>query len=118
MFSGKKFMDITSHITIELVNGERIQIMSYDSNTSPGEAFKKRSFIIPYHIQPTKYQIVWTGTYPVNGLRDMRVMTKSKWIEIVADDCMEGKQGIQGIQGKRGKQGVQGKAGRLVIFGK
>jgi hypothetical protein len=110
-FKGEKFMNITSHITIELVNGERMLIMSYDSNTPPGEAFKKRSFIVPYHIQPGRYQLVWTGVYNINPIRDIIKTTKSDFITITDEEP------LRGLRGFRGEKGKDAKNKNISIFG-
>lgn len=81
-FVGEKFLPLPVHANIELVNGERIALMSYTSNNPVGNVFSRRSFIVPYHILPGKYQIKWTGVYEVNALRTITLTIKSEGITI------------------------------------
>lgn len=83
IFDGQKLLPVPVRVSIELVNGERMAIMTYDSNTPVGYVFKKRSFIIPYHIQPGRYRLVWTGNYFINSLRVEMRTVQSDWITIL-----------------------------------
>jgi hypothetical protein len=65
-FEGEKFYDITSHVTVELVNGEAFHIMSYDAEITKGNDFKQRCFVVPSVLCPNIYQIRWTGTFDMN----------------------------------------------------
>jgi hypothetical protein len=112
-FEGAKLMSIPASIVIELVNGEAIFIMAYTSNNPVGTTFKKRCFIMPYHINPARYQLRWSGTYSTNPLRDIRMVTYSEYID-VANGGLKGEKGDTGKQGKigvTGKQGIQGYKG-------
>jgi hypothetical protein len=81
-FTGEKLLPLPVHANIELINGERIAIMAYTSNNPVGTVFSRRSFIVPYHILPGRYQIKWTGVYEVNALRTITLTTKSEGITI------------------------------------
>jgi hypothetical protein len=118
-FRGEKFMDATAHISIELINGERIEVSRYDSNNLPGKTFKIRSFIIPYTTPATTHGLWWTANYDVNALNTVKRQTHKDGI--VIKDCSIGLQGIQGkrgLQGMQGKQGERGKGNNITIFGK
>jgi len=97
-FQGEKFYNIPCHVSIELVNGENFAIMSYVSNNPKGTIFKKRSFIIPYHIPAGKYQLRWTGVYEMNPLNSVTKVAYSKFITILNKD-LHGEKGDKGDKG-------------------
>ncbi|MFH0798395.1 MAG: collagen-like protein [Candidatus Woesearchaeota archaeon] len=108
-FEGEKFMAIPVHVVIELVNGEGIAIMSYDSNNPPGTKFKHRCFDIPYSVKARRYQLRWSGTYPVHSLRNIYYTKLSDWVEVYKTEIF--KRGLKGDKGAMGKQGITGAKG-------
>ena len=77
-FHGEKYLDIPVHATVELVNGENVGAMSYVSHNPPGNVFKPRSFVVPYHMMPGKYKLKWTGVYEISPIR---TVTKTYYTE-------------------------------------
>lgn len=110
-FMGEKFVDVPAHVSIELVNGESIALMTYTSHNSVGTVFRERPFIVPYHIYPGKYRLKWTGVYEVTALRSITRVAYSDWVTIKDDDDCEGKEGPQGVKGARGERGQIGRQG-------
>jgi hypothetical protein len=111
-FEGAKFMPVPVNVIIELVNGESFEIMKYSSNNAVGTKFKKRCFIVPHHIPPTKYQLKWSGVYPINALRHIPKSKLSDWIEVVEANSVLGSKGEKGEQVDPGRPGKDGKAGK------
>jgi hypothetical protein len=105
-FEGEKFMPVPVNVLIELANGENIEIMKYTSNNPVGTTFKQRCFLMPHHVIPNRYQIRWTGVYPVNALN--RKTVSSQWITVVSDPLTKGEKGDPGPQGKQGAKGDKG----------
>ena len=81
-FQGEKFLQIPVHVTLELVNGERIALVNYLSNNPIGKLCVKRNIVIPFHIIPGQYQLKWTGVFEVNALRTVTYSAKSDWITV------------------------------------
>jgi hypothetical protein len=81
-FKGEKLMEITAHVTVELVDGKNYALMTYDSNNPVGTQFKPRAFIVPYHIVPGYYRIKWAGTYDINPLKTKKYFAYSEEIAI------------------------------------
>ena len=115
--AGEKFMPVQVKVIVELVNGESMHIVSYDSNVPVGDKFIPRCFIVPYSIIPRQYQIRWTGGYQVNMLRVVTKRALSKWITIV-DGLEQGRRGEAGKTGEKGDKGDKGEKGGISIFGR
>jgi hypothetical protein len=81
-FAGEKFHAVPVEVSIELMDGENYFIMSYDSNNPVGCVFKKRCFIIPYHVEPGKYRLRWTGIYVMNMFNHIRKTVQSDMFEV------------------------------------
>jgi hypothetical protein len=108
---GEKFMPVPVHVIVELVNGEGVPITNYRSNVPVGTKFKGRCFNIPMHIRTNTYQVKWSGSYAINGLRNITKEVFSKPIHIT-NPLIKGIQGIQGIPGKPGKSTT------IIFYGK
>lgn len=81
--SGEKFYNIPSKVTIELVDGEAIHIMSYLSHHPPGTRFKPRCFLVPPHAMPkSNYVVRWSATYHVNPIRDIVATKDSAFLNV------------------------------------
>jgi hypothetical protein len=120
---GEKLMPIPVRVAVELVDGEGVGIVNYWSNVPMGLKFKERCFNIPMHIKTNHYQVKWTGTYSVNGLRNITKEVLSKPIYItnhLMTDLKgrQGRRGEKGVQGTQGRQGDRGKSGGVSLFGK
>jgi hypothetical protein len=102
-FKGEKFLPVHADVVLELVNGETFQLMSYYVNNNVGSVLKPRPFNIPYHVQPGKYRLRWTGSWRVNPIRVIKKSITSDWIEVVCNTR------LKGVNGKQGPQGVPGK---------
>ena len=81
-FTGQKFYSVPVTVSIELTNGENYFVMSYDSNNPVGSVFKKRSLIIPYHVEAGKYRLRWTGVYQMNPFNIVRRTVLSDAFEV------------------------------------
>jgi hypothetical protein len=105
VFKGEKLLPLPAHIVVDLVNGETIPIMTYQSNNKVGPILSPRCFIMPSHVKLRKdYRIKWTATYNPNPIRIIIEDGLSDPIEVIdSTNGNQGKQGIQGIQGKPGK---------------
>jgi hypothetical protein len=116
---GEKFMPIPVRVSVELVNGGVYEVMKYGSNHPPGDKFPDRCFDIPYSIKPKDYHLRWTGTYPVNPIRDVSVTKTSDCVVKVLDgkDQFRGPQGMPGHEGQRGLKGDKGDKGGVSLFG-
>jgi hypothetical protein len=82
VFKGEKFYPIPADVTVELSNGERYQVMKYTANNPVGTVFRQRCFIVPYHVKPGKYEVIWTGKYEPNAFQSVYIKKKSNWIEV------------------------------------
>jgi hypothetical protein len=81
-FTGEKFYEMPVNVLIELVDGERYQVMKYTSNMPKGTIFRKRCFIVPHFVKPGKYQIVWSGAYEMNAFNTVHMKARSEWIQV------------------------------------
>lgn len=80
---GEKYVNIPSKVSIELVDGEAIHLMSYMSHHPPGVKFRPRCFLVPPHAVPKSHYVVrWTATYQVNPIRDVVVTKDSAFISV------------------------------------
>jgi hypothetical protein len=114
-FEGEKYLDLPANVTIELVNGESIQIATYIATNPPGTVLRSRCFNIPYHVMPKKdYQIKWTGNYHVNPIRHVIKTTQSEKFEVTENHNLKG---LKGDTGKQGKTGAEGKGRGFTVFG-
>jgi hypothetical protein len=115
VWKGEKFYDMPVNILVELVDGERYAVMSYSSNTPKGSVFRKRCFLVPYHVKPGTYRIQWTGTYPMNAFNTVHLKAISNDIEItnhVVPVRVE-----KGDVGRTGDRGERGERGGVNLFG-
>jgi hypothetical protein len=108
-FVGEKFMPVPVKAMIELVDGQTIFMIAYESNNPPGCKFSWRCFDIPYSVRPHAYQIRWSGVYPVNPLRKISETKLSPYFDVRKTELF--KMGVKGDTGKSGPQGIQGKSG-------
>jgi hypothetical protein len=102
-FKGEKFLPVHADVVLELVNGETIQLMSYYVNNSVGDVLKPRPFSIPYHVQPGKYRLRWTGSWQVNPVRIIKKTVSSDWIDVTCNTRLKGMPGATGAKGAPGK---------------
>ena len=84
-FTAEKYMDIPAIVSIEMVNGEKIEVMRYVSHNPPGSVFKRRCFVMPTSIDAGDYRLKWTGIYPVNGLRNIVKTYTTKEFKVVEE---------------------------------
>jgi hypothetical protein len=112
--TGEKFYPVPVHVSVELINGESIAIVNYVSNHPVGEGFKPRCFNIPYHIEPKKYQLRWTGVYQMNAFNYVRRTALSEWITIRPGTAFL--RGDKGDTGKTGAKGDKGDKGGLKLW--
>lgn len=106
VMEAEKMYDVPVFATVDMVNGEAVQVMKYSTHHSAGTLNVKRCF--KAEICPGEYVIRWTGRYPMNAFNNSNetVETQTKVTVVKASQH----QGIQGIQGK---QGVPGKTGGI-----
>ena len=87
---GKKFLDLPAKVSIELVDGEAIYVMSYNSQHPPGTQFKGRCFLVPLHTVPKDtYVVRWIARYQVNPIREVVETKDSDFIKILGRDNNE-----------------------------
>ncbi len=82
LLDANKNMDILVNANLELVDGVSYGLFSYTTYHSRLKRPRWRSFVVPSHIKPGKYQLRWTGVYQVNCLNTVIVSTVSDWIDI------------------------------------
>jgi hypothetical protein len=80
--TGTKNYNMPTDVTIELIDGVSVAIMSYTANMPAGKIVRKRCFNIPYHVQKGKYRVNWTGVYVMNSLNHVRVRAQSEIVDI------------------------------------
>ena len=101
LFQGEKFLALPVKVTVEMVNGEGIEVMSYTSNNPVGTLFKKRCFIVPYSAEPGKYFLRWTGTWPVNPIQSVTKVVRSD--DSFTVGLSAGKEDIQSLKAEIAK---------------
>jgi hypothetical protein len=79
---GEKFYDMPVDVTIELIDGESVAIMSYTANMPKGKLCRTRCFLVPYHVKPGLYRVNWTGVYTMNALNHVRVRMQSEFVRV------------------------------------
>jgi hypothetical protein len=80
--TAEKYHDVAATVNIELVNCERILIMSYAAQMPLGKLIRKRCFIVPYHVKPGFYQVNWSAVYDMNAFQSVRKDISSQRIEV------------------------------------
>jgi hypothetical protein len=81
--SAYKTMDAPTDVIVELVNGERIPIMSFHSIEPKGYFKINRCFNIPTQLSANKYSVKLTAKYHINPLRDVTEVSTSDCFQIV-----------------------------------
>jgi hypothetical protein len=115
---GEKFYPVPVRVSVELVNGEGIAIVNYISNHPPGSKFPQRCFNVPYHVEPGKHRIRWTGVYEMNSFQHVVKKMMSEPITIVPSPKMlKGDKGDHGDKGIKGDKGDRGAKGGVSFFG-
>ena len=79
---GEKFYSLPAFVTISLINGESIPIVSYVANNKKGHIDAGRCILLPSKLEHPRYRIQWMAVYlfPMYGTATETV--ESNWIEV------------------------------------
>jgi hypothetical protein len=108
---GEKAYDLPAFITISLVNGESIPLVSYVAHNKKGKLDAGRCILLPAFLEHSRYKIQWMAVYFSPLLGTATEIVESEWINIVDNPLLRGPRGDTGSPGPRGY------TGGIVIFG-